>query len=165
MSESKRDYVEVLRRDLAAAACDAPKVLSFASPPLLGRASSNEPVGAKKAFQYERLLRSDSSPASQFRGTEGDCPDNSWNERFQQALALPEITLEQKLRKYTLLNEINRDFISAAVVYARTIISEYFIPDEEKSLRPQAIGGQAGEPQKQIFKQHSAQKVSDDIDG
>ena len=68
-----------------------------------------------------------------------------WNERFQQALALPETNLEQKLRKYSLLNEINRDFISAAVVYAKTIISEFYLPDAQKSLIPKAIGGQAGE--------------------
>ena len=108
-------------------------------------ASSSESIGAKRIFQYQHLLNSDSSNShSHFNFSEGDYCNDSWNERFQQALTLPETNLEQKLHKYSLLNEINRDFISAAVVYAKTIISEYFIPDVEKSLRPQAIGGQAG---------------------
>lgn len=100
---------------------------------------------AKQPFQYEHLLKSDTfSSHSLFRLNQEGYHGDSWNERFQRALALPETKIEQKLLKYTLLNEINRDFISAAVVYAKTIISEYFIPDGEKSLRPQAIGGQAG---------------------
>ena len=100
---------------------------------------------SKRDFQYEHLLKSDPfNSHSQFNFRQGDYSNDSWNERFQQALALPETNSEQKLRKYCLLNEINRDFISAAVVYAKTIISEYFLPDAEKSLRPQAIGGQAG---------------------
>ena len=102
-------------------------------------------VAANKPFQYEHLLKSDSfSSHSLFRLNQKGYHGDSWNERFQQALALPETKLDQKLLKYTLLNEINRDFVSAAVAYAKTIISEYFIPDGEKSLRPQAIGGQAG---------------------
>lgn len=112
--------------------------------PLLD-ATSSTPNGSKGGFQYEHLLKSDPfNSHSQFNFRQGDYCNDSWNERFQQALALPETDLEQKLRKYCLLNEINRDFISAAVVYAKTIISEYFLPDAEKSLRPQAIGGQAG---------------------
>ena len=102
-------------------------------------------VAANKPFQYEHLLKLDSfSSHSLFRLNQKGYHGDSWNERFQQALALPETKLDQKLLKYTLLNEINRDFVSAAVGYAKTIISEYFIPDGEKSLRPQAIGGQAG---------------------
>jgi Clustered mitochondria len=102
-------------------------------------------IPAKQPFQYEHLLKSDTfSSHSLFRLNHEGYHGDSWNERFQRALALPETKIEQKLLKYTLLNEINRDFISAAVVYAKTIISEYFIPDGEKSLRPQAIGGQAG---------------------
>lgn len=100
---------------------------------------------AKQPFQYEHLLKSSTfSSHSLFRLNQEGYHGDSWNERFQRALALPETKIEQKLLKYTLLNEINRDFVSAAVVYAKTIISEYFIPDGEKSLRPQAIGGQAG---------------------
>lgn len=111
-------------------------------------AALNRDSGSKatrKPFQYENLLKSDSiSTCNLFRSYQEGYRSDSWNERFQQALALPETKLEQKLLKYTLLNEINRDFISEAVGYAKTIISEYFIPDSEKSLRPQAIGGQAG---------------------
>jgi hypothetical protein len=95
------------------------------------------------SFNYEQLLESDGS-TSYSKRTQKNYHIDSWNERFQQTLILPETNLQQKLLKYTLLNEINRDFISAAVLYAKTIVSEYFVPDGQKSLQAQAIGGQGG---------------------
>jgi hypothetical protein len=44
-----------------------------------------------------------------------------WNERFQTAISLPEGTFEEKLRKYTLLTSVNRDFIAAAETYAKVM--------------------------------------------
>lgn len=55
-----------------------------------------------------------------------------WNERFQQCVCMPEATPQQKLEKYTVLTNLNKDFITTATTYARTIINEYFLPDEEK---------------------------------
>ena len=121
--------------------------------------SQGASAAGNKPFQYEHLLKSDPfSSHSLFRPSQKGYHGDSWNERFQQALALPETKLDQKLLKYTLLNEINRDFVSAAVAYAKTIISEYFIPDGEKSLRPLAIGGQAGRIILFIF-EHLLQKL------
>ena len=64
---------------------------------------------------------------------------DDWNGRFQNIL-----TIEDDSKKYTLMNALNRDFIAAASVYAKTIISEYFLEDSLKSIRVQQIGGQAG---------------------
>ena len=59
-------------------------------------------------------------------------------------MCLPEQTSEEKLSKYQKLNALNREFIATATLYAKIIISEYFIASEKKSLRPKAIGGIAG---------------------
>jgi hypothetical protein len=64
---------------------------------------------------------------------------DDWNGRFQKIKAMPD-----GLAKYTLMNGLNRDFIASASVYAKTIISEYFLEDDVKSIRIQEIGGQAG---------------------
>ena len=62
---------------------------------------------AKQPFQYEHLLKSDTfSSHSLFRLNQEGYHGDSWNERFQRALALPETKIEEKLLKYTLLNEI-----------------------------------------------------------
>ncbi|KAG5189616.1 CLU domain-containing protein, partial [Tribonema minus] len=47
-------------------------------------------------------------------------------------------------RKYQALTALNKDFISAAVTYGRTIISEYFLKEEAKSVCPSLVGGIAG---------------------
>ena len=65
--------------------------------------------------------------------------NDDWNSRFQAIMEMPD-----DLNKYELMNGLNRDFIAAASVYAKTIISEYFIEDSLKSIRVQQIGGQAG---------------------
>lgn len=60
---------------------------------------------------------------------------DNWNVRFQNIISLPETTQEERLVKYTSLNGLNRDFIATASVYAKTIISEYFLRDEMKSVK------------------------------
>lgn len=70
---------------------------------------------------------------------EDSIAQDDWNGRFQKIKALPD-----GLVKYTLMNGLNRDFIASASVYAKTIISEYFLEDSLKSIRVQEIGGQAG---------------------
>eukprot|EP00639_Heterosigma_akashiwo_P025907 CAMPEP_0194693972 /NCGR_PEP_ID=MMETSP0295-20121207/20929_1 /TAXON_ID=39354 /ORGANISM="Heterosigma akashiwo, Strain CCMP2393" /LENGTH=191 /DNA_ID=CAMNT_0039585115 /DNA_START=46 /DNA_END=618 /DNA_ORIENTATION=- len=69
---------------------------------------------------------------------------DDWNERFQHAISLPESTDEEKLLKYTLLTSVNRDFIATAETYAKTVISEYFLPEHLKSVKSGQFGGIAG---------------------
>ena len=57
---------------------------------------------------------------------------------------MPETALPDKRKKYSMLNILNKDFISVAKVYAKTIISEYFLPDSKKSVMVTHIGGLAG---------------------
>lgn len=59
-------------------------------------------------------------------------------------MRMPESTTEEKLMKYTILNGLNRDFISASTTYAKTIISEYFLDTNLKSVKVEQIGGFAG---------------------
>ncbi|CAN0250251.1 unnamed protein product, partial [Ectocarpus sp. 4 AP-2014] len=58
-----------------------------------------------------------------------------WNELFQSALDLPEDTADQCYRKWERLTTVNRDFNAAAVTYGKTIISEYFLDVDHKSIR------------------------------
>jgi hypothetical protein len=58
-----------------------------------------------------------------------------------------EDNIEDKLLKYSLLNTVNRNFISAASMYAKTIISELLLGDAQKSVPrcdPKEFGGYAG---------------------
>ena len=56
---------------------------------------------------------------------------------------MPDITANDRMLKYTRLNSLNKDFIADVTVYAKTIISEYFI-EEGKSIGVREIGGCAG---------------------
>ncbi|CAM9265877.1 unnamed protein product [Ascophyllum nodosum] len=69
---------------------------------------------------------------------------DDWNERFQKALYLPEETDDDCYLKWQRLTTVNRDFVATAVTYGKTIISEYFLKDSDKSIQPRMVGGQAG---------------------
>lgn len=60
---------------------------------------------------------------------------DDWNKRFQKALDLPEETEEDCYQKWQKLTAVNRDFVATAVTYGKTIISEYFLPDSDKSIQ------------------------------
>lgn len=72
-----------------------------------------------------------------------DTGDN-WNQRFQRALDMPESCMDEKITKYQTLSAINKDFVSSATRYAKTIISEYFLHVKDKSIRSKNFGGFAG---------------------
>ncbi len=55
-----------------------------------------------------------------------------------------EISEAEKLIKYKLLNSLNTDFIATASTYAKTIISEYFLEEHEKTAKIAHLGGIAG---------------------
>ena len=59
-------------------------------------------------------------------------------------MQLPARTHEEREHKFSRLNAIHKDFISDSTSYARTIISEYFLPDDQKTLKPVKLGGVAG---------------------
>lgn len=59
----------------------------------------------------------------------------NWNELFQEALGLSEDTDDDCYHKWQRLTTVNRDFVAAAVTYGKTIISEYFLDPENKSIK------------------------------
>ena len=69
-----------------------------------------------------------------------DLENQNWNERYFQVLD----SQDKQLQKYSKLNSIHRDFVSTAVFYARTIISELYLPDKEKSVLPLPESEQKG---------------------
>jgi len=70
----------------------------------------------------------------------------TWNEAFQQALEMPQNTPEAKLARAELISRVAEDFEQTARLFGKIIISEVFLPDEEKTIKPatQFISGSAG---------------------
>lgn len=64
--------------------------------------------------------------------------DNAYNRRFQEIMQLSGPI------KYIQMAALGRDFVQLAEVYGRIIISERCLPPEQKSIKPVALGGQAG---------------------
>ena len=62
-----------------------------------------------------------------------------WNKAFQKILVLPD-----SFKKYQQLSSLYRDFCYAAKTYGRIIISEKFLPRDEKTIKPIDAGGIAG---------------------
>eukprot|EP00752_Nemacystus_decipiens_P004466 g4078.t1 len=69
---------------------------------------------------------------------------DNWNERWQEALALPNKTAMEVQCKRSSLDAVYSDFVHTAVTYGRTIISEYFLHEYMKSVKPKRLGGVAG---------------------
>ena len=82
---------------------------------------------------------------NQFRQNVYDNGEN-WNSRFQALLNLGENTLEDRIYKFSCLCSLNNDFVATATLYAKTIISEYFIHVKDKTVgdRSEYFGGIAG---------------------
>ena len=70
----------------------------------------------------------------------------NWNQRFQTLLELRENTIEDRIYKYSCLSSLNNDFVEASTLYAKAIISEYYLHVKDKTIldRSAAIGGLAG---------------------
>jgi hypothetical protein len=64
--------------------------------------------------------------------------DHAYNRRFQEIMQLSGPI------KYIQMAALGRDFVQLAEVYGRIIISERCLPPEQKSIKPVALGGQAG---------------------
>ena len=60
---------------------------------------------------------------------------DDWNKSFQKALDLPEETEKGCYQKWQRLTAVNRDVVATAVTFGKTIISEYFWPDGDKSIQ------------------------------
>jgi len=97
-------------------------------------------VESLQFMQLSKMLFQD-----HFRQNVHDTGEN-WNSRFQTLLSLEEKTLEDRVHKYSCLSALNNDFIAASTLYAKAIISEYFVHVKDKTIldRSATIGGQAG---------------------
>ena len=69
-----------------------------------------------------------------------------WNEMFQAILE--EVDESRDMRsyeeKYRQLAQLAVDFVAVSKTYAKLIISELFLPEEEKTIKPRHLGGMAG---------------------
>jgi tetratricopeptide (TPR) repeat protein len=72
-----------------------------------------------------------------------------WNAKFQSALKrITQFSYnssnEERLTAYLLLSNLAKDFIFIVRTYAKIIISEVYIPFDDKTIKPIKIGGIAG---------------------
>lgn len=71
-----------------------------------------------------------------------------WNSSFQEAASAvrklkPNSSQNELLRAYEKVSNISRDFIYTATTYGKIIISEVYLPPEDKTIKP-IRGGIAG---------------------
>lgn len=66
------------------------------------------------------------------------------DERFQAVMDLPETTSSMQLHKYMLLSQLSEDFMLQVRQHGRTIISEMYLPVEERTIKPIELKGVAG---------------------
>ena len=66
------------------------------------------------------------------------CDQFLWVERFISAVEMPEITPKEMLVKYDEIYRIHKEFGATAAYFGRVIIREYFLPLEQKSIKPVA---------------------------
>ena len=67
-----------------------------------------------------------------------------WNAQFQQALDLPEATVEQALAKFRRLGQLSEDFACTASELGKILISEYWLSEQSKTIKSARLGGTAG---------------------
>mmetsp|Transcript_9515 Transcript_9515/g.17842 ORF Transcript_9515/g.17842 Transcript_9515/m.17842 type:complete len:990 (+) Transcript_9515:148-3117(+) len=101
-------------------------------------AELRQKLNRQKFIEIERLLF-----AGQKKVTIYDTGEN-WNQRFQKIILLPEDTQLERSSKFIALNALNKDFVSTAKTYAKTIISEYFLHVKDKGIVCKNMGGVAG---------------------
>jgi len=71
-----------------------------------------------------------------------------WNLKFQQTIDRLSASANAPLREKIIANvellHLAQDFIGAAKTYGRIIISEVYLNESEKTIKPVNVGGQAG---------------------
>lgn len=72
-----------------------------------------------------------------------------WNDKFQKAMdeiqnLTPNSSILQQEKAYHQLANLSTDFIYTVKTYARIIISEAYLPDDQKIIKPVDVGGIAG---------------------
>src|SRR5688572_26817064 len=60
----------------------------------------------------------------------------AWHERLIQAIEMSEKTTKEMLLKYNEIYRICKEFSATATYFGRIIIREYFLPLEQKSIKP-----------------------------
>eukprot|EP01113_Clastostelium_recurvatum_P028334 TRINITY_DN3429_c0_g1_i2.p1 TRINITY_DN3429_c0_g1~~TRINITY_DN3429_c0_g1_i2.p1 ORF type:complete len:2680 (+),score=686.41 TRINITY_DN3429_c0_g1_i2:120-8159(+) len=68
-----------------------------------------------------------------------------WNGHFQELLLLPEGSQTEKERKFQRISSLSKDFLHIAITFGKIIISEAYLPNRFKTIKPVSnLGGQAG---------------------
>eukprot|EP00953_Heterococcus_sp_UTEX-ZZ885_P002613 1929-Heterococcus_DN1.PRE.1 len=111
--------------------------------------SCNCEANAKRSLAQERnMIERDAGSCSDSELSDVEDPDDlsfdDWNKRCLHVINLPTDTDSSKLKKYQALTALSKDFVTCAVTYGKTIISEMFLDEKLKSVTPSLVGGIAG---------------------
>jgi Clustered mitochondria len=111
--------------------------------------SCNCEANAKRSLAQERnMIERDAGSCSDSELSDVEDPDDlsfdDWNKRCLHVINLPTDTDSRKLKKYQALTALSKDFVTCAVTYGKTIISEMFLDEKLKSVTPSLVGGIAG---------------------
>eukprot|EP00968_Pinguiococcus_pyrenoidosus_P016137 scaffold1525_cov254-Pinguiococcus_pyrenoidosus.AAC.6 len=74
-----------------------------------------------------------------------------WTERFHKGLSMPQGSLEQKRARLASLSATYEDFVSLATRYTVTLVDEFFLNAELKTLQFRRLDNSGGEGEKYLY--------------
>ncbi|EGC32510.1 hypothetical protein DICPUDRAFT_15088, partial [Dictyostelium purpureum] len=98
--------------------------------------------GLTEGFSSRTIVQSSASAISNASSSKirlENISITSWNSEFQRLLEMDDC-----LEKFERLSSLEHDFVYAAETYGRIIISENFLSNELKTIKPVSVGGIAG---------------------
>lgn len=99
-------------------------------------------LAGDQVSETERLLEM-ARKRAQLEPERGQFKD--WNREFQEVIELSPLDDESRLKRFEKIAKIANNFDENAILYAKIIISEIFVPDKFKTIKPaRAFGGIAG---------------------
>jgi len=117
---------------------------SSSDPDLVGDAQQARKGSLKGKHQSVISLLDEAGTSASFDGN-----SLTWNDRFQELWQhirqhTPETLLDERMYYNEQLISLSQDFHHAAKTYGKMIISEVYLPLENKTIKPASVGGQAG---------------------
>lgn len=112
--------------------------------------SSTNSVSLSSSVDEEDDSDGDSDHLSDFEGSDDDDENiGDWNERFQTIMDMISsfslnTSVSDEINANLALIGLAEDFLYSATAYGKIIISEVYLEDKKKTIRPTNIGGVAG---------------------
>ncbi len=112
------------------------------------RSTTREDVEADEGGEYDLSVSALMQPSLDRKTTTGTNFSvdvvNEWNDRFKLCRSLPSSNEAEILQKASSMTKLLLDFNHISLSIGQLIISEYFLPDEKKTIKRINRGGSAG---------------------